>query len=300
MERYNIVFATDKNYLQHTAVAIFSLLENNKELKFSVYYILDEISDDNKQKLENIISNYDCELNFIVIDHTRFDSFALSFHFNKSVYYRLLMAEEIAVDKILYLDSDIVINGNIKNIFDINVSEYFLSAVENPGFERQVDLCMYQNSKYFNAGVLYANLDKWRKESIFAKCVEYMKTNYSQIKLADQDVLNAVVNGNWYSMELKYNQQAIIFEEEFEKKYNYFTQTELKDAIENPIIIHYSGSSKPWHFRNKHPYKHLYWKYLKMTPFKKYIPEDLTVINVIKWILPNSVKSIIKKISGKI
>lgn len=268
MRKYNIVFATDESYIQHVAVTLISLLENNTNIFLNIYYIIDGISLENKRKILSLVKKYSCKLEFIEIDGEIFNSMVTGSHFNQSVYYRLMMADVIPEEEsILYLDGDIVINGSIKLLLDINIRKSFVASIRNPGFERHKALLMDQNSNYFNSGVILANLVKWRTYKVLKKSIEYMSLNRTNIELADQDVLNAIINGNWIEVEPKYNQQAIFFEKEFERKYNCFTNEELKESRENPIIIHYTGSSKPWHFLNKHPYKNLYWKYLKKTPF---------------------------------
>jgi lipopolysaccharide biosynthesis glycosyltransferase len=90
--------------------------------------------------------------------------------------------------------------------------------------------------------------------------------------------LNITFDKKWYEIDFKYNS---------------FFLTERNDT-KDYRIIHYTGSSKPWHYRNKHPYKNLYWKYLKMTPFYPFFPEDLYVKNIIKNYFITPVKNIIR------
>lgn len=295
MVRYSIVFATNEKYLPHTAVTIVSLLENNRGLKFKIYYIIDNVSDANKRKLISMVDRYECVIVFINVDASKLKNLVFSEHFNSAVYYRLMMAEVIEEEKILYLDSDIVVNDCIKGIFENNIDKYFLGAVVDPGFTRHGDLGMTRSSEYFNAGVMYVNLKKWREENVFEKCMNYLNNKSETIKLADQDVLNAIVDGSWKPMALKYNQQAVVFVPDFFKKYRFFSFEELRIAIEKPIIIHYTGSLKPWHYRGNHPYKSLYWKYRRMSPFKGWLWEDITVINIMKWCIPFWLKSILRK-----
>jgi len=290
MEKYNIVFATDQNYIQHLSVAIVSLLSSNIDLDFNIFMVSSGLDNKNFQKIKSITEKYKVNLKQIIINDDVFEKLVTNFHFTKAMYYRLLIPNFINEDKVLYLDADIVVNGNIKNLYNQNLDNYFIGAVLNPGFDRHEELKMDENSQYFNSGVMVINNKKWKEKSFAIKVIEFIDFNHNTVAFPDQDGLNAVINGRWKEIELKYNQQAVIFEKNFEEKYYCFSKEEIKKAKENPIIIHYTGSSKPWHFRNKHPYKHLYWKYLRMTPFKRYIPEDLTVVNVIKWMIPNKIK----------
>lgn len=294
MEKYNIVFATDENYVEHLGVALYSLLENNKSLYFNIYIISGGIDNEKYKKLELIASKFNCKLNDIVIDDEIFKELVTNYHFTSAMYYRLLIPEFIQDDKVLYLDADIVVNNTIVDLYHIDIDHFYVASVENPGFNRHEELLMKKNSDYFNSGVMLINIKKWRKEKLQTKVIDFIDKNSSILKFPDQDGLNAIINGNWKKLPLKYNQQAVIFEERFNDKYHCFSQFELNEARVNPTIIHYTGSSKPWHFRNNHPHKKLYWKYLKMTPFKRYIPEDLTVINVTKWMIPKSIKEFIK------
>lgn len=294
MQKYNIVFATDQNYIEHLSVSLISLLHNNSNLDFKIYIINGGIEKEKWQKLETIVQKYNVELIDICIDDTIFEKLVTNHHFTKANYYRLLIPEFIDEEKVLYMDADIVVNGNISELYNLDIEDYYIAAVENPGFDRHKELKMDKNSKYFNSGIILINNKKWKDSKLSKNVIDFVSENQESIKFVDQCGLNAVINGSWKLVQLKYNQQAVIFEKDFDDKYNCFSKEELEEAKLNPVIIHYTGSSKPWHFRNKHPYKYLYWKYLKMTPFKRYIPEDLTVLNIIKWMFPNKIKEIIK------
>lgn len=299
MEKYNVVFATDENYVQHVAVALVSLLKNNQDINITINYILDEISNINKDKLINIASKYERNINFFTLGEFDLEYATTSFHFNKAVYFRLVMADTLPLEKVLYLDADVVVVGSVKYIFDLNIENNFLAAVIDPGFSRHNSLNMIDEAAYFNAGVFFANLNYWRTHRVKNKCLQFMHDNYAAIELADQDVLNSVVNGNWVQMPAQYNQQSVFFEPNFENIYKCILQSEIDLALKNPVIIHYSGSSKPWHFRNAHPQKALYWKYRQETPFSAYLPDDLTLLNIIKWSIPKFVNSFLKYVVGQ-
>jgi len=292
--KYDVVFASDENYIQHLTVAIKSLLQNNKDLTFNIYIINGGISKEAWMKLRKASSVHKVKLIDILIDDSIFKSFVTNHHFTKAMYYRLLIPNFINSSKVLYLDADIIVNGNIKELYNTTLDDYYLAAVESPGFKRANELNMKKNSKYFNSGIMLINNKKWKTSGLSKTVVNYVSNNKKVIRFPDQDALNGVIDGNWKQLPLKYNQQSVIFDSAFAGNYNCFSEYEIQEAKQNPVIIHYTGSSKPWHFRNHHPYKYLYWKYLQKTPFKWYIPEDLTIINIIKWIIPDKLKVILK------
>jgi len=299
MEKYNIVFSVDKLYVQHLAVAIISLLENNKKRYFKIFVISGEdvpLSD--IEKLRVITSKFNAEIVIIRIGDVLFSEMVTNYHFTKAMYYRLLIPDLISDDKVLYLDCDIVVNESIHQLYNNNIDPYFVAAVLNPGFTRNRELNMSSNSDYFNSGVLLINLKKWRDENLKSRVILFLSENKKVLQFPDQDGLNAIIDGNWKLIPLKFNQQAVIFENNFTDRYPYFAPSELYEAKTSPVIIHYSGSSKPWHTRNKHPFKYLYWRYLRMTPYKYSLPTDLTLVNILKWITPRFLKNSIKKLSN--
>jgi lipopolysaccharide biosynthesis glycosyltransferase len=267
MESYNIVFATDENYIQHLGVSIKSLLYNNVDLSFKIYIINNKLSNKSFEKIRKITSIYNCELVNAKISDDVFSNLLINNHFTKAMYYRLLIPNYVSETKVLYLDADIIVNNSIKTLYNKNIESCYVAAVENPGFTRHKDLSMKNNSAYFNSGVLLINVSFWKENELQKHVVNFIDTNSTSILYPDQDGLNACIDGNWKILSPKYNQQSVLFENNNKQKYNYYSDEEINEAIEDPVIIHYTGSSKPWHLRNKHPFKKAYWKYLIKTPF---------------------------------
>ncbi len=279
MIRYNIVFTVDSNYVQHLAVAISSLLENNKNLNFDIYVISDHLPKGVLDKIQIIVSRYSCNIFSILIEN-QFDQLILTDHFSKANYYRLFIPELINLDRALYLDSDIVVNGSIVDLYNMNIEDSFVAAVEDLGFDSHYELGMAPNSKYFNSGVLLLNLAKWRQSDLTKKIVEFITLNPKVIKYVDQCGMNAIINGRWRILDFKYNQQSIMFEDDFFILNDKFSKANLIEAFEKPVIVHFTGSSKPWHLTNTHPYRSFYFKYLRKTPyFYSYILSFLTFRN---------------------
>ena len=293
--RYNIVFGIDNNYVQHLCVAIISLLTNNKDLPFNIYIISSGLSKKNMNNILYLSNRYDCEVHNITISDNLFVELATSKPFYpKGTYYRLLIPELINEEKVLYLDSDIVVNGSIRNLYNEELGDYYVCAIEDPGFDRHQQLKMNPDSVYFNSGMMLINLSKWKRDSIQKKVINFIENNQDAIWFPDQCGLNSVINGQWKKVSLKYNQQSSIFSDGFEKKFNCFSHNELQEAKERPIIIHYTGGSKPWHHKNAHPYKKLYWKYIKMTPYRHSIYSDLMPLFLLKSMIPADIRKIIK------
>jgi len=282
MANYNIVFSTDENYVKHLCVTLISLLNNNRNMSFKIYIINNGITDYHYNNIEAVAEGFECELINARVPDDAFSQLVTNDHFTKAAYYRLLIPDLVAERKVLYLDVDIVVNGKIDKLYNKNIDNYYVAAVEEPGAEWRSELKMDETSRYFNSGMMLINLEKWEKDCLVEKVILFIEKNPRAIRFVDQCGLNAVINGNWKLLPLIYNQQAVIFEENY--KCDCFSPEEIRRAKKHPVIVHYTGSSKPWHLLNNHPYKNLYWKYRSMTPYKSFLPDDFTLINIARLI----------------
>ncbi|MFC1785300.1 glycosyltransferase family 8 protein [Candidatus Neomarinimicrobiota bacterium] len=304
MQKLNIVFTIDENFIPYFTVACTSLLENNKNI-INRIFVINDITD--KEKLNKSVkffkNKYNISIEELNLDSTILDKFKISHHITKATYFRLLLAEILPkeIDTILYLDSDIIviddlselielnfrkdansnINYSIKDVENISIDghEYYIYAVDHKfginDTKRLRDLD-FKGNNYFNSGIMYINLKKWRETRI-TKTLMRNALKYSDVVLWwDQDILNITFDLNWGEIDFTYNA---------------FGLTEIVDK--NFKIIHFTSNSKPWQFKNNHPYKHLYWKYLKMTPFKRRLPEDWTIKRAIGKIIPKKIKDIL-------
>jgi lipopolysaccharide biosynthesis glycosyltransferase len=137
----------------------------------------------------------------------------------------------------------------------------------------------YTSDDYFNAGVMYINLMRWREEKISERLMHIANKYKDDLLFWDQDVLNIAFEDSWEKLDFSFNAFNL----------------EQKASSDQYKIIHYTGSSKPWHFVNKHPYKKEYFDCLKLTPFSNYKPKDITLKNaIIRFLIPAKVFKFIK------
>lgn len=293
--KYSIAFGADENYASHLAAAITSLLFNNREIEFTIYLITSGVSNASLVKLRNCASKYKAEVREVVISEDMFNSLITCHHFTKAMYYRLLIPDLVQEERVLYLDADTIVTSSIYDLLKTNIDDVYVAAVLNPGFDRHKDLNMRSESSYFNSGVMLINCMRWREDNISKRVIDFIDKNVHKVKYPDQCGLNAIIDGSWKRIPLKYNQQAVIFENKFGLKSTDFSTAEISEAKANPVIVHYTGSTKPWQMGSKHPYKKDYWKYRKMTPFSSLFPDDFNIFSFFKLIMPQSFKKRIKK-----
>lgn len=131
METIQIVTTSNDNYAKPTAVMLTSLLENKKSNNPINIYIIGTLSKNNKSKLNNSVKRFGLKINFFEIAPTLFENFKLTLHFTQETYYRLIIPDllDTNVHKTIYLDGDIILNEDITELWNINIEDYFLAAV---------------------------------------------------------------------------------------------------------------------------------------------------------------------------
>ena len=280
MKEYNICLSCDNNYAQYAGVVIASILLNSDDKSFFNFYILDgNIEQENKDKIEKLKEIKNFNLNFISIDENLFEVYkkiGTHSYISLSTYYRLKLASLLPdVDNILYLDCDVIINSNLAELLEIDISEYYAAgvkdiAVNSSGYVPKLE----KGNIYFNAGVLYFNLDKIRKDNIESEFEKYTIENFDKIRVGDQEIINVVCQGKIKELPSTWNVQSSNF-------------VNRSDYTKNPNIVHYVGRNKPWKFGSINYWKNLYFNVLEKTPWAIPLEEKN------KWTKENKKQSII-------
>ena len=249
----NLLYCIDKNYNIQCYTSIKSLVSHTKN-PLRIYIIhqepdtfskkLVESFSENKIELlevidfqENLISNESNLINDIIKSHVSF-----------ATYFRLFIDKHLpsSVTQILYLDADVICVDN----FEVEYDEIFkLMKEENhvitartigdeKGNEENFQRLELKNRKYFNAGVLFINLELWRQNNIETNLHNLLYTN--NYKYHDQDILNKHFDGNYIELYDHMNHMMKSQDDEHQ-------EIIIKYVNEKAKLIHYVGANKPWH-----------------------------------------------------
>lgn len=269
----HIAFCLDNNYIPHCSTVISSIIENNKEENITFHIISDFISSDNKLSLSNWISSFNNKNiifhNVIKDDFKRFP--VGEAYINITTYYRLLLPNILNdIDKVLYLDCDLIINQSLKDLWNTDIDKYALAGVKdriNDSIRLYNRLNYDIKYGYVNAGVLLINLKKWREKKVFDKALLLSSERPEVLMNHDQDIINMIFCDSKKIIDFKYNLlEYYLYTEDWlylDRKY----YPEIIEACNNPVIVHFCMPQKPWHIECINPYKELYYKYCKMTPW---------------------------------
>ena len=274
----DIAICINENYLMPSGVMLCSLFENNEEEQIVVHALLGKDGDKCKQPLKDLTSKYHQKILFYDMSQISMDDFPVGLHFQESfitieAYYRLFLMNVLprTMDKVLYLDSDIVICGSIRELWDIDISDVAVGAVPDCFHQdiHETNRIGYEvGLGIFNSGVLLINLKYWREHDVMKEFVAYAKEAKDHLKYHDQDVLNYVFRHCKKELPIRFNLQTIhMYYDRF--RYLHFRLIEdVKEAFINPVVIHYTGPEKPWYSNAYHPLKAYFNKYRQLTPWK--------------------------------
>lgn len=260
--KYYIACSIDDHYVSQLIVFLTSLFENNKKDSFHTFILTESLVNSSKEIIDNLKFKYPKHIiDILYLDSDRLDGVIVNGHISKATYYRILLPEIISeeIEKILYLDVDIIVKGNIKTFWDLDLYDFSHLAVVNMGIDEsfKMNLGMSPFNPYFNAGVLMINLNWWREHSVSQKSFEFITKYPDKVTLWDQDVLNVVLEEKWKEIPFEFNAQEQIFREDMKIQYPI---RNFLDSYYNPIIIHYTGGghSKPWFKECRHELKNEY------------------------------------------
>lgn len=247
------------HYLAQMKIALRSIINRTTE-EITVYLINSELSEKEIHEIEEII---DIEKDILVdvkVPDSIITDLKVDKKFRKENFYKLLIPQLLPdeLEKVLYIDVDIIAKKDISEIFNINLGNYLYAAVEDymvnskmKDYIKELGFC--DSEKYINTGVLLINLKELRKYNYLVEYVEYINKEIGNFKFFDQQVINAFHHGKFLVIEEKYNlipqyKNAVDF-----IKYHIRVDKE-------PVIIHYAGM-KPWFPYYFGKYYCEFWKY---------------------------------------
>lgn len=254
-EHIHIVVAADRNFLKPLYVTLFSLLTNlNNEVCAMITILTPGLDLADKIKIEQLEEKFTgTKIKVIKIIKGTFPKLS-SDRWSETTLYRLLAPKILPnyLEKALYLDADTVILDDVSKLFQMDLGDNYLGAVED-----------YVGENTFNAGVLMFNLKRWRETNLADSVLIYLKKNVDQLPFLEQDALNVLCENKWHRLDSAWNVASHSINRAgvgFKNKLFFL----------KPRIIHFSGSKKVWQKESRHPYKRLYRKYAEMTDWSAF------------------------------
>lgn len=276
-----VMYTCDDNYVWLMGISVISLFENNKEMdEISVYLLGEKISSKNKLQLKEIGKKYQRTINVIDVPKLNIPPSLVSSRWPLSAFTRLFSGVILPndIDRILYLDCDTIITGDISELEYIDFNGNIVMGVKDSisgAYKKNIGL--NENDLYINAGVILFNIEILRNSNITMRIEEYMNEYVNFINYADQDILNGMFKGKIGILKPKYDVMTIDVVHSYEeiqtlrRPTNFYSKDEFTDARENPAIIHYTTNMRivrPWFVNTNHPYAGEFKMYMELSPWK--------------------------------
>lgn len=268
-EPVSICFASDDNYAPYLKVAIYSLLCNrNRERSYDIIILHKRISKEHQGEILGLADGKSgVSIRFVnVVEADRELQSDVGCYYAVETNYRLLLFSKLFQNyrRMLYLDCDIIVTGDVGELFDVDLEGKSAAGVEDVGFRwlAYTKRAIFLDNKpynvlnyctdvlgikdpggYVNAGVLLFDLEKCRQKVSFRDVVETLHSR--NFFYNDQDVLNILLEGNIKQVDCKWNyMNNIAFYLECDRKE--FRELYLDLYREDYRIIHYISAKKPW------------------------------------------------------
>ena len=302
----NILICTNALFQQHAAVCLASLLANNPDFFFNIVIVGRVTEELNEEKLRRSLTcfpNHSLTFRKFAPPADLLLPLTPGAHYTIDTYTRVWLAEffPATVDRVLYLDADIVVVGSIAPLWNADLAGALMGAVDIPGSDQGVRrLGMRAEDGYFNAGVLLIDLARWRATRADQTVIDYIHA-YPERLQYDQDALNACFRDVTKRLDYRWNVIRPFFREPLALP---LERAEIEAIRREALIIHFNGGSKPWSYFCDHPRRAEYEKYLRMTEWRDYVPPDRTPLNrlrkMVSGILPDPVRNLLKSVTTQI
>ena len=243
-----VVFAGDYAYIRQIETALKSICRHNSHLKI---YLLNQ---DIPQEWFSQIRIYLQEMGGDLIDCKLIGSqYKMNWsnklpHINHMTFARYFIPDFVTEDKVLYLDSDLIVTGDLTDLFELDLGENYLGAARS----------CFGAGVGFNAGVLLINNKKWKSETIRQKLIELTEKEHENVKEGDQSILNMLFKEQYSLLEDKYNFQIGFDAGAAEKNHAFIFEIPLTPL---PKILHYISPDKPWKQFSVGRLREEWWKY---------------------------------------
>lgn len=246
----NILVTLDSNYVKPLRVMLKSLFLNNPGEKFQIYLLHTTLKESELEALDRFISSHEGSLHVIRFEDDVFDDAPVLWHYTKEMYFRLLAYKLLPekLDRILYLDPDILVLNPIKELYETDLNGYLYAAAYRDKLSiteiNRIRLYPYDISAYFNSGVLLMNLERLRVEADENEIYRFVEENRGRLIMPDQDILNALYSKRIKKLdELYFNYDARFYRYYKHSTNGYF---DMGRVVAETVILHFCGKKKPW------------------------------------------------------
>lgn len=267
--RMEVACIADGAYWPHAGAMVHSLLSHHEPSTVALYVLHGERrTAPDMDRMRELCARFDGPVRFLEVPAARVAGFP-GVWFPRAVWYRVLLPELLPeLDRILYLDSDLLVRAPLWDLWHRPLGDHAVAAVTNPlhrplrDYPARIGVAP---ARYFNTGVLLMNLRRMRAIQI-AGTLEAVAQAHPEHTCPDQDALSVVLGEDRVPLDPRWNFQTPLFDLR-PGAVPFFDRAALAAARADPAIVHYSGPFKPWHSLDRYPYAETYRNHARQTPW---------------------------------
>lgn len=259
MEEYHFAFGVDANYVKYAGVVMTSIVLNHPGQPVTFHLICDRLLMEDKEKLDTFTQLYRNTRIFIYDAHEMLqkiprvsDSVAPE-RLNQTVFLRILMPMLLPAEltRVIYCDADMLCLGRTDELWQLDLKGKPLAAAMEGGYEAKAKRLDLQQQRYFNAGFMVIDLERWRQLRLTPKVLDCYQEQGDAFSLLEQDALNKVLDGDW--LEISPYQVYLM---------DAFDEERITPLPEN-IFWHFLNEGKPWILYCAERIEKPYWSYVR-------------------------------------
>jgi len=251
----NILISVCEVFLKPAKIMLFSLAKYHDDL--NIYLLYSSLSEESIHEFRVYLEDKCHATLYPIQAFGYFENIPLSEQYSKpEIYFRLLAPYILpeSIDRILYLDADIIINGSLHELYEQDFEGAYAAVIKD-----RFDFCdevvlqkkklgMIDSDVYFNSGVMLMNLSVFRENIKLNDIMDFIEEHRDKLFYFDQDILNCLLLEHKKLCDLQYNFQAYPFE-----------KLDLFEIIKTTTVLHYTDQPKPWNPEYSGTLEYLYW-----------------------------------------
>lgn len=318
MKKLDILYATNRNYLNITLASILSVIDNSRIENLRIHMMTEGFLDSDYDKAQMLLGEFpNVTLSFYPIEEFDLKQYKIpgwqdTQAANARLFFQKILGKNLNnIEELLYLDSDAMVVGDLNGLNQYNGKIHAVLDNAHPSYIKKLGV-----SRYFNSGVLKINTNWWKKENCEERIIKFVKDNPTKkLTYPDQDVLNCALESDIEELPMSYNLSPAItlmqgltlnlFCDRFNKDLEM-----IKDSKANPKILHSYGllGIKPWTNNKVNPYNEIFRKYIyevnpdfqlqELSSAKKILSSNPTLFNslfLVKSYTPECLQDILKE-----
>ncbi len=275
MRVLDVACAADDAYAPHSAAMLHSVCAQRGDSELRIHYLHGPgFPERSAELIRGTVEAHDASIYFLQIPDKRIAGLPEMDFVSSAMWYRIFLPELLpGVDRVLYLDVDVIALESLEPLWNIDLASSYVGAVTNVFYMRshaqRASQLGIEPGDYFNSGVVLMNLDLMRRDNSSRALFDYATGHAAELAWPDQDALNVVLGKRRVALHPRWNCMNSVLQ--FPWAGDVLGAAAVEEARARPAIRHFEGPTinKPWHQGSESPMRDVYFEHRRQTPWRE-------------------------------